>query len=118
MYRVHTRGRQDAAHTRNIYEVILLNGFSIILTLAGLFVGLDRYALHLPAMAAFDFQLYIPTALSLLGMLLGFIGMPGKKKKERRTALRCATFGLIVCLILTALWLYQVLTGEAVSFDF
>ena len=95
----------------------MLNGFSIILTLAGLFVGLDRYILHLPELAALEFRLYLPTALSLAGMLLGFLGMPGKKKKERRTALRCATFGLIICLILTALWLYQMLSGDIISFE-
>ena len=96
----------------------MLNGFSIVFTLAGLFLGVDRYLLHLPQIAAFNFGLYLPTALSLVGMLLGFIGMPGKKKKEKRTALRCATFGLVVCLVLTGFWLYQVLSGEAISFDF
>ncbi len=95
----------------------MLNGFSIIFTLAGLFVGLDRYLLHLPEFAAFNFAVYLPTALSLAGMLLGFIGMPGKKKIDRRIALRCATFGLVVCIVLTALWLYQVLSGETISFE-
>ncbi len=80
-------------------------------------MGADRYLLHLPQMAAFGFGTYLPTALSLIGMLLGFIGMPGKKKKEKRTALRCATFGLVVCLVLTGFWLYQVLSGEVLSFE-
>ncbi len=95
----------------------MLNGFSIVLTLAGLFLGLDRYVLRLPEMAAFAVPIYFPTALSLAGMLLGFFGMPGKNKKKRRPALRCAVFGLIVCIILTGLWLYQVLSGETVWFD-
>ncbi len=95
----------------------MLNAFSIILTLAGLFAGADRYLLRLPELAAFAFPTYLPTALSLAGMLLGFLGMPGKNKKKRRPALRCAVFGLIVCLVLTGLWLYQVLAGKTVWFD-
>lgn len=94
----------------------MLNTLSVIFTLVGLFTGVDRYCLRLPQMAAFELALYIPTAFSLLGMLLGFCGVPVKNKKKRRYAFRCAVFGLAVCLALTALWLYQVLSGETLFF--
>lgn len=94
----------------------MLNTLSVLFTLVGLFTGVDRYYLHLPQLAAFAIALHMPTAFSLVGMLLGFCGVPVKNKKKRRYALRCAVFGLIACLILTGLWLYQVLSGETLYF--
>lgn len=88
---------------------------SIMLALLSAFLGVDRYYQHFSFVPVLP--VYVMPGLSFLGMLIGFMGVRGKKsKKKRRAPMRCGVINLIVCLAVTGLLLAEVVLGWRVSF--